>query len=266
MTTSKTPITKNIICMKWGTRYGPEYVNRLFATVQKHMSGTVGEDYRFICITDDPTGIVEGVECKPLAPLNDDLPDHLKNKPWLKLLVWDNPLYDLEGDALFLDVDLIITGSLDDFFAYKPESTFCVIENWTEPGKSTGNTSVFRFRIGAHPYILHDFVKDMWGTYKAYKIEQRYISRTISEQTFWPAEWCRSFKVHLIPTWPWRFFVAPKLPESCRIVVFHGKPDPDEAMIGRWPTKQGQWYKKIYKYIRPTSWIADHWQDPAHFK
>ena len=43
--------TRHILCMKWGTKYGPEYVNRLYAMVRRHLSG----DFRFVCLTDDST-------------------------------------------------------------------------------------------------------------------------------------------------------------------------------------------------------------------
>ncbi len=252
---------KNIICMKWGKRYGPEYVNRLFSMVKRHMSGTIGTDYRFICITDDSSNLIEGVESFPLPELNKDLPDHMKSTPWLKLLVWDRPLFNLEGDALFLDLDVVITGTLDEFFQYKP-GKFCVIHNWTELGKKTGNTSVFRFPVGKYPEILSNFKKDMMGTFMRHRIEQRYISRYLEpkgEQVFWPKSWCRSYKEELLPKWPMRWFVAPELPADAKIVVFHGKPDPDEAVLGHWPLGKGQGWKRIYKKTRPALWIGDHW-------
>ena len=28
-----------VLCMKWGTKYGPEYVNRLYGMVRRHLSG-----------------------------------------------------------------------------------------------------------------------------------------------------------------------------------------------------------------------------------
>ena len=247
--------------MKWGTRYGPEYVNRLFCMVQRHMPGIVGKDYRFVCITDDTHSLMKGVECFPLQDLNSSLPDHMKSTPWLKLLVWDNPLYDLEGDALFLDLDVVITGNISDFFDYCP-GKYCVIHNWTEPKKRTGNTSVFRFPIGQYPEILHDFKRNMLGTFQKYRIEQRYISSVIEpkgEQVFWPSSWCRSFKEELLPNWPMRFFVSPELPEDARIVVFHGKPDPDEAARGIWPLSKGSGWKRIYKSVKPATWIDEHW-------
>lgn len=246
--------------MKWGTRYGPEYVNRLFHMVQRHMSGELGKDYRFICITDDVTGLADGIETKPLPPINDQLPPNMKSKPWLKLMVTDATLFDIEGDILFFDVDLIITGPIDDFFTYEPECSFVVIYNWTEPGKNTGNTSVFRLKVGSHPYLFKNFLADPAGMREKYKISQRYMSRNITEMKFWPDSWCQSFKENILPPWPQRIWKTPQLPEDARVVVFHGKPDPDEARDGRWGTKPWQGWKRIYKQVRPTPWIAEHWQ------
>ena len=60
-----------VICMKWGTKYGPEYVNRLYGMVSRHLHGA----FRFVCFTDDTTGIRPEVEnfrcpncnCKPAS-------------------------------------------------------------------------------------------------------------------------------------------------------------------------------------------------------
>jgi hypothetical protein len=32
----------------------------------------------------------------------------------------------------------------------------------------------------------------------------------------------------------------------------------DEAMRGEWPEKKR--HKRFYKYIKPTTWIADYWK------
>ncbi len=59
---------RHVICMKWGQKYGPEYVNRLYAMVRRHLSG----DFNLVCLTDDSTGIRSEVQCLPIPPL--DLP------------------------------------------------------------------------------------------------------------------------------------------------------------------------------------------------
>ncbi len=57
---------RHILCMKWGTKYGPEYVNRLYAMVRRHLSG----DFKFVCLTDDGNGVRPEVTCLPIPPLN----------------------------------------------------------------------------------------------------------------------------------------------------------------------------------------------------
>ena len=44
------------------------------------------------------------------------MPETISFTPWRKMSLWQYPLYDLEGDVLFLDLDLVITGNLDRFF------------------------------------------------------------------------------------------------------------------------------------------------------
>jgi hypothetical protein len=241
---------QTIICMKWGTRYGPEFVNRMWAAVQRN---TV-RPTRLVCLTDDTTGIDEAVSCHPIPDIN--LPSALINTPWRKLTLWTSPLADLSGDVLFLDLDLVITGSLDEMFDFEP-GRYCVIENWTQKAQGNGNTSAFRFPVGKYAHIFNSFQADPDRVLSAYRIEQLYISREIDDMVFWPELWCASFKHTLMPRWPLNFFTAPKLPAETRIVAFTGKPDQDEAMQGEWPVKAA--WKKIYKHVRPTPWIADHW-------
>ena len=47
----------NIICMKWGTRYGPEFVNRLYKSIKKHTKRIT----RLYCLTDDDQNIDKNI-------------------------------------------------------------------------------------------------------------------------------------------------------------------------------------------------------------
>ena len=241
---------KQIICMKWGARYSAEYVNRLHAMVTRHTT----PPFRFICMTDDSAGLDERVEVWDCPTV--DVPNPHNNRGWRKISLWAERLGDLEGQALFLDLDLVVTGSLDAFFTYEPEATYCVMRNWSTPGKRIGNTSVYRFNVGSHPYLLRNLLADPMGIINKYRISQQYISGEIESMTFWPDEWCISFKTHCVPAWPMRWFIPPRLPEQTKVVIFPGHPDPHEAMVGDWPAKT---HKKFYKTIRPTPWIETHW-------
>ena len=241
---------QTVICMKWGTRYGSDFVNRLYRSIQRQTRRKT----RLVCFTDDGDGINPNVQIEPIPEIN--LPDDLALTPWRKLTMWKAPLADLEGDVLFLDLDLVITGNLDDFFDFEP-GRFCVIDNWTQPGQGIGNTSCFRFPVGKYTHIYDDIQANPDPILAKYIIEQVYITKELDDVVFWPAIWCVSFKHSLLPKWPLNFFKTPNLPRDTRIVAFTGKPDQDEAVIGKWPAP---WYKKHYKYVKPTPWIAEHWQ------
>ena len=99
-----------IICMKWGTKYGAEYVNRLYNMVNRHLT----LPFQMVCLTDDSTGIDTNVKCYPIPELN--LPSNIPERGWKKLTTFSPELYDLKGTALFLDIDIVIVDNIDCFF------------------------------------------------------------------------------------------------------------------------------------------------------
>ncbi len=244
---------KQIVCMKWGSLYPAEYVNKLYGMVHRNVQGPI----RFVCLTDDPAGVRSEVECLPCPTVA--LPAPYNNTGWRKISLWASELPGMEGDWLFLDLDVIVTGRLDDFFDFAPEKSFVVMQNWTQPGKGIGNTSVFRFRVGKYPYIYDRLVPEFKSILATHGNEQIYISRTVSETAFWPDEWCVLFKTHCIPPMPQRWWKAPTWPASARVIAFPGDPNPPDAVRGIWPVKK--WHKKIYKHILPATWIADFWRE-----
>ncbi len=242
---------QTIICMKWGSAYGADYANKLYAMVRRNTARPL----RFICFTDDPTGLLPEIEALPLPAIN--LPERRRWEPWRKLSLWQRDLAGLSGNVLFLDLDVVVTGPIDAFFDFQPERSFCVIENWTQRGKGIGNTSVFRLKVGAHPEVFEALGDDPAEVISHYANEQTMASRIVGDVTFWPLGWCVSFKHETLPSWPANLFRSAPFPEGARIVVFMGHPNPDEARDGRWPAP---WYKKPFKQVRPTPWIAEHWR------
>ncbi len=245
-------MTQTIICIKWGTRYGADYVNRLASMIRRHTKRPA----RLVCFTEDPAGIDPWVEIAPLPPMP-NIPERVQWTGWRKISLWQYPLHDLAGDVLFFDLDVVIAASIDDFFDFEP-GRFAVAENWSEIGKNIGNTTVYRFPAGKMVHIFDDFVRDPERFIAQYDIEQKYISGEAADQVFWPSSWCLSFKHNLMPRWPLNFFLTPKLPPGTKLVAFTGKPDPDEAAIGQWPVKRA--WKRLYKHVRPTPWITEHWR------
>lgn len=243
---------QTVICIRWGTAYGADYVNRLYRAVMRN----VRRPTRFVAFTDPVEGLDPGVDARPIPPMH--LPSGLKPGPWRKLALWAEELGGLSGDVLFLDLDVLVTGLLDPFFDAEP-GRLMLIRNWTQ-GRSEGigNSSVMRFRVGAATHLLRDFEADAVAMSWRFDNEQIYVTREARMPLgFWPRDWCPSFKHDLLPRWPRYLYDPPLLPETARIVVFTGHPRPDEALAGRWPAR---WYKKFYKSIPPVAWIGDHWR------
>ena len=245
---------RHILCMKWGTKYGPEYVNRLYAMVRRHLRG----DFRFVCLTDDTQGIRSEVECFPIPDLNIHLAPGQRDGAWKKLTTFEGNLHGLTGTALFLDVDVVVVGSLDAFF--EQPGDFLIIRDyprfWRFGQRITGNSSVYRFELGAHADVLAHFRSHMDEVQANYRNEQAFLSKFLHAQgklAYWPDGWCPSFKYHGIPAWPSNYWREPFVPEGARIMIFHGECNPPDALAGR--------RNKRFHHIQPANWVAEHWRE-----
>jgi len=238
----------NIICMKWGTKYGPEYVNKLYAMIQRHLT----LPFTLTCFTDDSAGIHASVQIRALPPLN--LPNNTPERGWNKLSTLQQNLGGLSGEALFLDLDVVIVDCIDDLFSYPAE--FAIIKDAKLKHSVTGNSSVYRFKVGAHEDILHAFQENFDAIKQEHRNEQAYLSAEVhkkGELTYWPETWCPSFKYHCMKPWPLSYFVDPVIPKDAKIIIFHGHPEPHEAIVGI--------THKWYRPVRPTAWVKEHWSE-----
>jgi hypothetical protein len=231
--------------MKWGTRYGACYVNRLRNMVRRHLT----LPHRFICFTDDAEGIEPGIEIRPLLKVK--IPAG-PEQYWNKLGFFRNPLADIGGPVLSLDLDLIIVGSLDCFFE-KP-GKFLILREFRSDAKSMkGNSSVMRFQAGAHADLLVGFHKDPSGMAARYRFDQDFISATVRPLEFWPEGWCVSFRQHCMGRGLSCWVRPPRIPPGARIIVFHGFPNPPDV-------ERGYFRFRSLKYCPPTNWVGEHWR------
>ncbi|NYT52836.1 MAG: glycosyltransferase [Candidatus Vesicomyosocius endoextente] len=237
----------NIICIKWGDKFPVKYVNRLFGMVSRHLS----IPFRFICFTENNTGIRSEVEIQDLPKL--DLPLGLLERGWRKLTIFKNNFGDLSGSTLFLDLDIVVVGNLDEFFTFPGD--FLIAHDKKKPKKIEGNSSIFRFEIGKYSKILSYFEKNFELVKSEVRHEQAYLSRELHKQDklkYWPDEWVPSFKYRCCPSWIKSWFQAPFIPKNAKVILFHGLPNPHEAIIGC--------SKKWYRHIQPSPWIEKYWR------
>lgn len=240
--------TVNIICMKWGEKFPAAYVNRLYGMISRNIT----MPFQLVCFTDNSKGIREEVKVEPLPIL--ELPDGIPERGWRKLTVLAKNFGDLSGSALFLDLDILIVNNIDCFFDHPGD--FLIAHDKKRPKKIEGNSSVFRFNIGQHDDILEFFKKHVETVKAEVRHEQAYLSREVHKKnvlSYWPDEWVPSFKYHCVPAWYHRFLKTPSIPPKAKIILFHGLPNPPDAIQG----KSGKWYR----YIKPSPWIEEYWQE-----
>lgn len=99
----------NVICVKWGNKYGPEYVNRLKTMVNKNLT----IPHRFVCYTDDP----KDLNCDIIMiPESDNLEIY-----WNKLGIFKSWMF--KGTCIYFDLDTVIQDNVDFLLDYKDKLT-----------------------------------------------------------------------------------------------------------------------------------------------
>lgn len=248
-----TPV--NILCLKWGDRYGPHYVNILYQSIKRHLR----RPFRFYCCTENDTGLDDNIQIIPF-PENPGV-----KRGWPDILVKLTLLRDgfggLEGPTLFLDLDVAIMDNIDCLFNFHP-GEYCIIHNWVNRRKqlmgrrpAVGNSSVFRFEAGASNAVYRTFLDEIQRAEdtRVFNTEQAFMTYAMKKVNWWPDEWVRSYKWNCRPVFPLNLLTTPQPPPRCRILVFHGRPDPDEAIRGF----KG---RKIHHHMKPAPWLAEHWK------
>ena len=255
----------NILTLKWGTLYPAEYVNRIYRGVARNLS----RPFRFVCVTDDPSGLLPEVEPVAFPQRPEWFPADAHYSAWpgifVKLLVFEPGFAGLEGPTLFLDIDQIVVGGLDRFFDYRP-GEFCIIRNWIELRKRIfrkapfcGNSSCFRFDAGERSRYIYDAFRHEVAVAldgRTYPTEQAYMTHAVGRDrvNFWPPDFVVSFKRTCERPWPLNHFLAPRPPApGVGILCFHGRPRPEEAIAGYRGRHLNTW-------TLPCPWVRDLWE------
>ncbi|WP_116597259.1 glycosyl transferase [Primorskyibacter marinus] len=253
----------NIICIKWGTLFGPEYVNRLYSGVRRNLSQPV----RFFCMTEETGGLHPDIEVLPLPvepyaePMAAALAVANRQGAMRKVSLFRPGLVpDLDGPFLGFDLDVVITGDLTPIWQM-PADKIAMRHDWTEKrkGRPTGHGSVFRFDPAQHGYLYNDLAANPYAEVeKARGSEQRYTSHKAMDNddfAYIPGDLVVSFKYDCLGLPPINYLRDPILPPEARVVCFHGRPKMSEAVTGY----NGSWIR----HSRPCAWLKDHWIDRA---
>jgi hypothetical protein len=248
----------NIICIKWGTKYPPCYVNRLYSGVERNLM----RPFRFFCVTEQPEGVRPEVEVLPLpvepfaSKITSTLEESKRKGAFGKISLFNPTLTEAQGPFLGFDLDVLITGSLDDLIDFAP-GKICMRHDWlgARRGRPDGHGSVFRFDPSLHSYLYEDFAVDPINSIRYHKYsEQKYTSATAQRHgdfEYFPGDWIASFKRDSMRIPPLNFLLEPKLPPKARVMCFHGNPKMEEAVEG--------FEGGFFRHTQPCSWLRKQW-------
>jgi len=207
-----------VCCLKWGTQYGPEYVNILYAMVQRNVQ-MAGFD--FVCFTDNPRGIHSWIRT---APLPYEAP-----KWWGKMGLYMPTIPGIHTERLlFLDLDVVVIGPLDEMLHYPGDLVMAM--DWpsgTWPSgdlkNRNGQTSVTLLKVGSRTDIWEKYVAAGKPTYQT-PGDQEWINENFpGGMALFPERFVQSYKLHKLQ--------GDTLPK-CSVVMFHGEPKPESC--GGW--------------------------------
>ena len=221
--------TNYILCLKHGTKYNAEYVNKLYNMTKRHCT----VDYTFVCLTEDPTNLDPNILVVPL-------PNNLQGW-WCKPYIYSNEL-GLNGTILYLDLDIVIASNIDHLFSYEPNS-WCTIRDFTRkqrPAWKRYNSSVVRFNTGQLTNVWKLFKDNNKEIERKYHGDQDwlyYVTSSSNPAALYPDSWIQSWKWEIRQSKDFKpggtrgnrvlrtvEHITP--PTECCIAVFHGDPNP----------------------------------------
>jgi len=222
-----------VLCLKHGTKYSSEYVNKLYNMVKRNCT----LDVEFVCLTDNPKDINPNVTILTL-------PDGIEGW-WCKPYIFSNDL-PLKGTVLYMDLDVVIARNIDHLFAFCPDD-WCVIRDFTRkmrPSWQKYNSSIIRFKSGQLNHFWNDFKEDQTAIQRRFHGDQDWLydvaTRTKNPASLFPDNWILSWKWEIRNTRDFKpggargsrklrtiEHVTP--PNECCITVFHGEPNPENC-------------------------------------
>lgn len=206
--------------------YTPEYVRRLLVMCRRHVS----RPFDFVCVTDQPWAMPEGVRSIPTQRLEGCFAE------WTKMRLFDH-FRNETGRVLFIDLDSLIVNSLDAIIDYPApialiDDVFAVERGHLAPidrygrrlnRKFQGSVMVWDAGTNAH-------VWDRWTVADAERLStsQDWMAEVVPEAVAMPQSWFpRASRTQ--PPW-----------DTDAKIVLAKKPKGFEA-VQKWPWFDAYW-------------------------
>lgn len=209
----------NVVTWRWGSKYPSYYVDRLEKALSRHIK----QEFRF----------------SVFAPEEED--EYLTKVPgcFCRLRMFDpewQEKHELTGRIVSVDLDVVITGSLDGLFD-KPEK-FVILQGANASNPCPYNGSVFMLRAGTRPDVWEDFSLKRAAEVPFFEFpdDQGWFAHKIPNAGAWNAGSESGIFAFKKPGWP----AGDDLPKDAKMVVFPGWRDPSKFTQLEWIRRNWQ--------------------------
>jgi len=227
-----------ILCLKHGSKYDPDYVNRLYNMCKRHCT----IPFEFVCLTEQTQGLDPDITTIAL-------PGGLAGW-WYKPYIFSEEL-GLNGTILYMDLDVVLSNNIDKLFVYSPGDWF-IIRDFTRSmraGWKKYNSSVIRFETGTLKHIWTKFKEKPQQVMRQFHGDQDWIYHIDKTAKLWPDSWIRSWKWEIRKnrefdpktqrgTRKLKYIEDVEPGPECCVCVFHGDPNPhlcdDPWVVDNW--------------------------------
>ena len=225
----------NFVCIYYGNKYSFPYVKNLHNMVERNLT----TPHKFICFTDN-TVIAQR---KEFRSTNIEFRQFKRHdfQGWFNKLQMFSPDSNLEGNTLYMDLDVVIMKNIE-CFAYIGEDKNFVGMNDFNPTSGLFNSSIMRFNNQYHSKLIWEEYMKRRSEFSRFHGDQEIISQLIKTHTdtiSFPDEWTQSYKWYnregkRYHSEKWTYEQDP----NAKVCVFHGRPNPAES--------NQEWVKKLW--------------------
>lgn len=221
----------NLICVHHGSAYGPEYVVNLWKSANRHST----KKFNFYVFTDNIKQHPQDLGWNFIK-----LPDYSNVKrftPWWYKLEIFNDANGIFGNNLYMDLDVVVVGNIDDLWDWN-SAEFRICHDFNRAFSrniSQSNSSVMAWRDSSLDWLYKEFALNMQQTVDKYRGDQDLIHAKVKNNLiWWPRDWTMSWRWEIKqggldkPHGKYRSEDAYVIPNTTKIIVCHGKPNPHE--------------------------------------
>lgn len=173
---------RNVFCVKWGTKYSADDVNRLYRMVERNITGP----FKFYCFTEDQKDLYPEVN---IIPLDDSL---RLERYWWKLTMFKDNI--VGGDInLYFDLDVVIQNNINHLFNAHPTKLTIIDtsfyddnDNFEQGSYTYYNSSILCWKNNTQQFIYDKFIEQIDFWMNVYIGIDRFMFNEIDSKHFTP--------------------------------------------------------------------------------